>query len=287
MEQPMYDQTVRAATRNSDPERQLYDAIADREGWAWQNGRALHLATDREVVVDLTGPPPSPYRVILTPGEKPWWHHDVATAVRQVEMHGEPRYTLDEARRLEAKQRCAEDGHRLRVQHGSDGSPESVVCDRGCQGWWAVSQDHLAYVLDALRAAVEFAGPDALPFGPGSPWYDALANYWPEDVARLLDEAEAKARRIAELTDGAQHVVKLDAHRREYVGAVPTTPEVRVDAPTVPALSVVSTVDGPTAVIPVPRPAADDLDGEEETRPLRRPALVPLTGGAAQPPTAG
>lgn len=272
----VYDSTVRDVTRHGDPEGRLYEMIADRPGWAWQQGRALHVATGREVAVDFTGPPPSPYRIVLS--ERTWWLHDVETAVRMVETYGEPRYTLAEARAVEAKQRCAEEGHRLRVQHAADGSPDSVACGR-CPAWWPVSTEHHTYVLDVLRSTLEFVGPETLPLEAGNPWYDALAHYWPDTAREMADAARDRLALVAQMA-ATDAVVDIEQRRAE-LRPEPAAQAATVDAPTVPALSL---VDAPTVVVPAQR-TGEAVD--TETVPLTRPALVPLTGGAARPDAAG
>ena len=181
----------------SDPTQALYAAVTSgRSGWAWHAGTAVHLPTGVRVSVDVARVP-TPYQVRLTERDAPYWLADPVDALRMVQQQATPRYSLDEARRLLCAEECQATGHTLRVQHTADGLPEAVVCRR-CPGWWAVTDQHVTYLVDALVMAMRTAG-DSLPAVEGAPWYEALRRYDPAAADALAVQAQRRAAQAARL----------------------------------------------------------------------------------------
>lgn len=123
----------------------LLDVVALRPGWAWQPGRARHVGTDLQVVVDTRmgeddTPSIPPYLVPAVEGDgEPVRFGRALDAVVWVEQHGEPRYTLAEADAELRRLACITRGrHSFNVTAGDDGTPTSVGCD-DCNVSWALA----------------------------------------------------------------------------------------------------------------------------------------------------
>lgn len=71
------------------------------------------------------------------------------TGIPLPDFGGEPRYTLDEARREIARQECQENGHSFDVVQVVGKGPVEIICSNGCGGSWDVSKG----IFDADRLA--------------------------------------------------------------------------------------------------------------------------------------